>query len=282
MAKSNRDRVGTALDQFIEGIVPFITREMQARHKDAWEDKVRDVMRNNPATSAKATQPNIAWDTSLVISVILAEWQYLFRNKLGKAEQAMLHELSDTRNRWAHQEAFSTDDTLRGLDTIHRLLTSIAAVDQATEVDKLKQEVMRTRYQELTRRETDKARQLSIAGQPLGGLRPWREIITPHPDVASGRFAQAEFAADLAQVIRGDATSEYSDPKEFFRRTYLTDGLRRLLLVAIERLAGKGPRPGHRAANQLRWWQDALHAGSVSPVFRRLSRQSAGCGCAAR
>ena len=113
MAKSNRDRVGTALDHFIEGIVPFITREMQARHKDAWEDKVRDVMRNNPASSSKASQANIAWDTGLVISVILAEWQYLFRNKLGKAEQAMLHELSDTRNRWAHQEAFSTDDTLR-------------------------------------------------------------------------------------------------------------------------------------------------------------------------
>ncbi len=243
MAKSNRDRVGTALDLFVEGIVPFITREMQARHKDAWQDKVRDVMRNNPATTAKANQPNLAWDTGLAISVLLAEWQYLFRNKLGKAEQAMLHELSDTRNRWAHQEAFSTDDTLRGLDTIHRLLTSIAAVDQATEVDKLKQEVMRTRYQELARRETDKARQLAITGQPMGGLKPWREVITPHPDVASGRFAQAEFAADLAQVIRGDASSEYSDPKEFYRRTYLTEGLRRLLLVAIERLAGKGRDP---------------------------------------
>ena len=32
-------------------------------------------------------------------------------------------------------------------------------------------------------------------------LKPWREIVTPHPDVAAGRYRQAEFAADLAQVL---------------------------------------------------------------------------------
>ncbi|MFG0335518.1 MAG: ATP-binding protein, partial [Maioricimonas sp. JB049] len=59
----------------------------------------------------------------------------------------------------------------------------------------------------------------------------------------SGRFAQAEFAADLAQVLRGDAASEYGDPEELYRRTFLTDGLRRLLLSALSRLSGKGGDP---------------------------------------
>jgi uncharacterized protein len=72
------------------------------------------------------------------------------------------------------------------------------------------------------------------------GLKPWREIATPHPDVASGRYAQAEFAADLAQVHRGEGTDEYRDPVEFYQRTFLTHGLRHLLSGAMLRLAGRG------------------------------------------
>jgi hypothetical protein len=68
-------------------------------------------------------------------------------------------------------------------------------------------------------------------------------VITPHPDVATGRYAVAEFAADLAQVRRGDAGPEYGDAPEFFRRTFLTAGLSRLLVGAMQRLAGRGGDP---------------------------------------
>jgi predicted AAA+ superfamily ATPase len=74
-------------------------------------------------------------------------------------------------------------------------------------------------------------------------LKPWREVIAPHPDVASGRYVQAEFAADLAQVMEGTADPEYQDPVEFFQRTYLTAGMRGLLRSALERLSGKGRDP---------------------------------------
>ena len=74
-------------------------------------------------------------------------------------------------------------------------------------------------------------------------LTPWREVITPHRDVQAGRYQQAEFAADLAQVLAGTATAEYGKPVEFFRRTYLTAGMRRLLTSALERLRGAGGEP---------------------------------------
>ena len=243
MAKSNKDRVGTALDLFVEGMQPFVEREMKARHKDEWQEKIREVLRSNKSTAEKASRAQIPWDAPLIVNVINSEWQYLFRNKLGKAERGMLHELSEIRNRWAHQEAFSTDDTWRALDTIHRLLSSISAGDEAAQVDRLKADTQHTRSRELARQETRRAQKEALAGTPTGGLRPWRDVVTPHPDVASGRFAQAEFAADLAQVIRGDATDEYGNPKEFFRRTFITDGLRGLLLGAINRLTGNGGDP---------------------------------------
>ncbi len=74
-------------------------------------------------------------------------------------------------------------------------------------------------------------------------LKPWRKIAIPHGDVAAGRYKQTEFAADLAQVIKGDASPEYQDAVEFFRRTYITDGLRRLLKTALERLTKGSGEP---------------------------------------
>jgi predicted AAA+ superfamily ATPase len=75
------------------------------------------------------------------------------------------------------------------------------------------------------------------------GLAAWRDVIAPHPDVQSGRYLQAEFAADLAQVVAGTAEAEYQDPREFFRRTYVTPDMARLLRNALERLTGRGGEP---------------------------------------
>ena len=74
-------------------------------------------------------------------------------------------------------------------------------------------------------------------------LTPWREIVTPHPNVATGRYHQAEFAANLGEVIAGNAETEYQDPIEFFARTYLTTGMRRLLATAVKQITGTDTEP---------------------------------------
>ena len=89
--------------------------------------------------------------------------------------------------------------------------------------------------------------QQTFVGEVPAGLKPWRDVITPHKDVASGKYMQAEFAADLSQVHRGEGSAEYLDPVEFFQRTYITEGLHELLQGALERLKpveGDEPRTG--------------------------------------
>jgi len=68
-------------------------------------------------------------------------------------------------------------------------------------------------------------------------------VVTPHADVASGRYQQAEFAADLWQVYLGEGSDEYRKPQEFFRRTFLTESLKRLLVGSVRRLSGQGGDP---------------------------------------
>lgn len=74
-------------------------------------------------------------------------------------------------------------------------------------------------------------------------LKPWREIIVPHPDVLNGTFQQSEFAADLTAVQTGRATPEYGDAKDFYERTFITEGMGMLLTQVSQRLNGKGGEP---------------------------------------
>lgn len=74
-------------------------------------------------------------------------------------------------------------------------------------------------------------------------LKPWREIIVPHPDVLNGTFQQSEFAADLTAVRTGRATPEYGNAKAFYERTFITEGMGKLLAQVAQRLNGKGGEP---------------------------------------
>ena len=75
----------------------------------------------------------------------------------------------------------------------------------------------------------------------------------------------------------GKGLAEYTEPVEFFRRTYLTVGLRQLLTQAAQRITQRGRRAGRRPADELRRRQDPLDDRALPPVLRaagdRVSRR---------
>lgn len=83
----------------------------------------------------------------------------------------------------------------------------------------------------------------AAAPEPAGTYRPWIEVALPHPDVLANRFKEAEFAADLAAVDAGRASEDYASPESFYRITFLTEGLRRVLASLLERMLGTGGDP---------------------------------------
>ena len=66
------------------------------------------------------------------------------------------------------------------------------------------------------------------------------ETCRPRTDVLEGTITEADFAADLAQVITGEGNAEYLDPARFFANTYPTRGLKNLLENVCQRLSGAG------------------------------------------
>lgn len=66
------------------------------------------------------------------------------------------------------------------------------------------------------------------------------DACTPREDVLGGSLKESDFAADLAQVLRGQAEPEYQEPRLFFANTHPTRGLKDLLHNVCLRLTGSG------------------------------------------
>lgn len=72
--------------------------------------------------------------------------------------------------------------------------------------------------------------------------KPWHEVVKLREDVRTGELSLATFAADLHQVMMGQAKPVYQEPTEFFALTYPTYNLRELSKEVVLRLAGKNDK----------------------------------------
>ncbi len=240
MAVSNHDRVTRALDLLKTGLGPFVEREInQAIKQSDFDTSV--LQRDNDRL--KLNRAISEWDAAALLRTMWDSWNAVFRKTLGYEERNLVSELRTIRDKWAHQQTFSFDDTYRALDSTARLLAAISAEAEASEVERSKEELMRLRYEEQARNSRRRIQTTLVEAGTTLNLPAWRDVITPHDDVAKGSYQNAEFAADLWQVYKGDATREYQDAEQFFRRTYLTESLSGLLANAMLRLNGLGGDP---------------------------------------
>jgi hypothetical protein len=228
MAISNRDRLGKALDQLGTGLLPYVSRQLYDAIGTDWQGRL-------------PPQANNLNDVSVLLGLFMEHWQTVFKKLLSQSDRAYVSELKEARNKWAHFEPMASDDVDRYLDTAVRLCRNINASEQAEAIRAIREELQQQVYADRARNRT--RYQASIANEVQPGLKPWRDVITPHPDVISGKYQQAEFAADLDLVQRGIGSPEYTNPEEFYRRTFITDGLKDLLRIALQRFNSQGGEP---------------------------------------
>ncbi len=239
MAINNHERVGKAMELVKAGVGPFVEREFKSVYQDNAHSQALTLLGDDRLNAKKLITE---WDVAALLKVMWDSWNQVFRKTLGPAERSLVQELRDHRNKWAHQEVFSGDNADRALDSAERLLTAVSA-PQADEVRKIKIELRRLVLDEQVRGEKRKSASTPIESTASSNLKPWREVVTPHKDVASGLYQQAECAADLWQVHLKEGVDEYKNPVEFFRRTYLTESLKGMLVGGVRRLTSGGGDP---------------------------------------
>ena len=146
MALSNYERVGKAVQFLAEGLAPFVARECRAEFGDDWTVAVQ--RRDTRGGEGRSRKVNPA-DVQFLLKVMWDEWRTIFGKKLSRSDRNYVSELQDVRNSWAHNDTFSTDDALRALDTVKRLLESVTAGAQASEVGKLHQDLLRQKCEQM-------------------------------------------------------------------------------------------------------------------------------------
>ena len=74
----------------------------------------------------------------------------------------------------------------------------------------------------------------------MSTIKPWRQVAMPYADICSGKFDASVSAADLGEVLAGRRAIDYRDATTFFSKTYLTEGITKLLIDVMQRLSGSG------------------------------------------
>jgi len=113
MAITNQERVGKAMELLRQGLAPFAEREFKNLHKaQAGAEALRYMGEDRIA----GKKPLAEWDVAALLKLMWESWNDVFGRTLGRAERSLVQELRDWRNKWAHQEPFSSDDADRALD----------------------------------------------------------------------------------------------------------------------------------------------------------------------
>ena len=134
-AYNNHSLIGEALRVLAAGLGPYVT------------DKMREAVEaGRYAPDDPEALGEIAGDISVTLRVMAMAWNDIFRDALGPAERSLVSEIRETRNRWAHQDAFDDDDLDRALDSIGRLLAAVGAIDEAKRIDGAKHRLRLRRY----------------------------------------------------------------------------------------------------------------------------------------
>jgi predicted AAA+ superfamily ATPase len=234
MAISNRDRVSKGFDVLSAGLLEFVDRQMSSASEGIGLDWI-EVIEKRDETKNGVKKNYEKEDPAVQLKVITEEWR-VFNKVLSRAQQSLASELREVRNSWAHSKKFDNDDTYRILDTMERLLIAAGSPSEAEAIRQMRQDHQRLVFESETKKAIlNPSNGVSVAGT---GLKSWREVLRPHEDVATGNYSAIEFAADLYMVSQNEGSSEYVEPIEFFRRTYLTEGLKELLDRGIRRVSG--------------------------------------------
>lgn len=251
----NHTLITEGFDILLKALVPFEVQEFLKAYgaNDWWRrgvyDKLFEDQRRDLPQSGTGKELAGSIDVAKALLLLEINWNEIFRKVLPRDCKNWAIELKGTRNRWAHPgiEGINDSDTWRALDTMSRLCGQI---DQEAEA-RINALLRQARYgsAEGSVATTSNAHEVttrargSVETVAAAGLPSWRDVMEPHQDVAEGRYRNAEFAADLAQVARGEGALEYRDPVEFFGRTYVTEGMKGLLVQALRRVAGLDGEP---------------------------------------
>ena len=234
----NVENLATALKTYSDTMRDYLIGTLKQHYPDdrAWFETYLEALgsrqRENVLTTLQKrkdngedVKPEDVFDIIHVKNLLLGQ-RGLFQEQFGRSFNRVVtwaDEIVDVRHEHSHQRDIAPNDLTRALDSMVRILDMIGAEDNAKQL-------------------AENMRELAAPVHHVNqtSLQPWWQAAEPHRDIRKGHFDESTFAAQLGQVVSGDAPSEYQRADNFFKKTYLTRELRGLLVDTLKRLADVG------------------------------------------
>ena len=224
--RPNQDALYQALNIYRDAMRPFILRNLKTVQGLAPEDRFQ-----NEADIDIGNFPYLFREY----------WHDVFKHCFDPDRdiRSAVGIITEARNQVSHPgtEDIDASYALSRLHDIADVLGQINAPEQKQEVEAIRDKL-------LTRAAPTVDTKPKLPRRKASDLKSWRDVIRPNTDVIEGTFRKSEFAADLQEVFEGNAkTPEYGKTEIFFNQTYITPGLRELLVNTLKRLGSKGGNP---------------------------------------
>ena len=257
-SRPNRNALNNAIDIYRDAMRPFVRRRLKTVHVSE-----KDRIENDDDI-----------DVGDFPRYVRSYWDGAFASQFNPKRDARsrISMIKEARDAAAHPGVEDLDwaYTLARLNDIAELLGEINAPDQRRQIETIRDELTTSQVesQGILAPTPQTVTPETPEDEPAGGvevtpvqpsppkpkektarrktsdLTPWRDVIRPISDVTDGTFRKSEFAANLQEVYEGNAkTDEYARPALFFNQTYITPGLRGLLINTLKRLGGNGGEP---------------------------------------
>lgn len=258
VSRPNRIALDEALNIFRDTMRPFIVRHLRRVPGINTLDAVKRSLPPGKVTHFERRVLDTNGDVAACIDIndfphlVQHHWRDAFAEPFDHASTItpLLWLIADGRNQVAHPGTYDLEAEYVRTHLFHiaDLLERINAPERAEGVTTIRDSLTLTPVAALP----DTLINTTASDYPGNtdrreandSLKPWREVIPPTRDVAEGSFQQAEFMADLQQVFDGRAESTiYGHPFNFFSQTFITPGLRTLLVNTLRRLSGAGGDP---------------------------------------
>lgn len=259
--RPNKDALIKALDIYRDAMRPFIVRNLRSVPGKSAEDAIRYSLNPNQLNQFQQNMVRSGNDLEASIDVndfpnlIGRNWRDVFSRQFASGGQTVQNAswlIKEARDKASHPGTQDIDTEFAQAHLFHiaDVLGKINAPDQKRAVEEIRDGLdtpaqSQTAVADPEPETSVRADTRTSQRQPRTStdLAPWRSVIRVNPDVAQGTFQQSEFAADLQQVYDGRAVPQYGDPVRFFNHTFITPGIRTLLVNILKRLEDNGGEP---------------------------------------
>ena len=240
-----------ALDIYMDAVRPFAVRCMRRLKGMSIEDAIADALSDRRKPEFRQA---VRDGGDLAGALEIADITWLVRRRWSAFAQDVGddHDISnqmwaaaDARNKAAHRRAGDIDADLAQarLWDVVEVLKKIGAKDAAGQVREIRRIIAEMTPSTAAQPPVADAGPTSAGGrrQAANGLKPWMAVAPPNDDVRGDTLSEADFAASLQDVHSGRADeTQYGNPFSFFEHTYITPGMKALLLNALRRFARAG------------------------------------------